>query len=159
VKRTIQTTVALLTAAGALAACSSDEVTAPEIEVIEETTFHPSLEVDLSRMTQTASGIYIEDVVVGTGAVAEPGDEASVRFAGFLSDGTQFDAGDFSFTLGSGQVIPGFDEGVRGMAVGGARKVLIPPALAYGNAGSGPIPGGAILVFDIQLLDVNKTGS
>jgi FKBP-type peptidyl-prolyl cis-trans isomerase FkpA len=143
--------VALLFAAAA--ACSDIEITTPEPQVIEQVIFHSDLEVDLSGMTQTESGLYYEDLEVGEGPVAEVGDSATVRYAGYLTTGVQFDAGELPpIELGGGQVIPGFDEGIRGMAVGGARKLVIPPDLAYGNRGSGLIPPGAVLIFDIELL-------
>lgn len=102
------------------------------------------------------------DVRVGTGAEATTGRGASVNFSGYLysataaeNKGTPFDAGAFSFTVGSG-VIPGFSQGVQGMRVGGVRRIIIPPNLAYGNnppAGSG-IPQNATLVFQVELLAV-----
>lgn len=101
------------------------------------------------------------DVRVGTGAEANTGRLAAVNYAGYLysaaaaeNKGTAFDAGSFSFTVGTG-VIPGFSQGVIGMRVGGIRRVIIPPSLGYGAAGSPPkIPGNATLVFDIELLAV-----
>lgn len=98
------------------------------------------------------------DVRVGTGAEATTGRTATVAYVGWLysataaeNKGTQFDSGAFSFTIGSG-VIAGFSRGVTGMRVGGQRRVIIPPDLGYGSAGSPPaIPGNATLVFDIEL--------
>ncbi len=102
------------------------------------------------------------DVRVGTGAEATAGRGASVNYSGYLysataaeNKGTPFDAGSFAFTVGSG-VIPGFSQGVVGMRVGGVRRIIIPPNLAYGNAppsGSG-IPANATLVFQVELLAV-----
>lgn len=101
------------------------------------------------------------DTTVGTGTQAASGKTASVTYTGWLySDtaadhkGTQFDAGTFSFVLGSGQVIPGFDQGVTGMKVGGTRVVLIPSSLGYGASGQGSIPPNAGLVFQITLNSV-----
>jgi FKBP-type peptidyl-prolyl cis-trans isomerase FkpA len=105
-------------------------------------------------------GLKIEDIVVGTGAVAAPGTNVTVDYTGWLSDGTKFDSSydhndTFRFRLGSGQVIPGWDEGVKGMMVGGKRKLTIPPHLAYGSAGAGGvIPPNATLVFEIELRNV-----
>lgn len=101
------------------------------------------------------------DLRVGTGAEATVGRGAAVQYAGWLysttaadNKGTQFDAGTFSFTVGTG-VIPGFSQGVQGMRVGGVRRVVIPPNLGYGAAGSPPrIPGNATLIFEIELLSV-----
>ena len=105
-------------------------------------------------MTKTATGLYFRDLTTGTGNGATVGKKVSVRYNGFLTDGTQFDAGVTSPTIGSGGVIPGFDEGLRGMAVGGIRQIIIPPALGYGTTGSGPIPGNAIIVFRLELLSI-----
>jgi len=105
------------------------------------------------------------DIVVGTGTVASAGRRLTVNYTGWLYDptrpeqkGQQFDTSTgrtpFSFTLGAGQVIRGWDQGVVGMRVGGQRRLVIPPELGYGSSGSGPIPGNATLVFDVELLDV-----
>lgn len=101
------------------------------------------------------------DIRIGTGAEANTGRNVTVNYAGYLysataveNKGTQFDAGTFPFTVGFG-VIQGFSQGVIGMRVGGIRRVIIPPSLGYGTAGSPPnIPGNATLVFDIELLAV-----
>lgn len=100
------------------------------------------------------------DTVVGTGAEATAGKTVTVNYVGMLSDGTVFDASAkhgqaFSFTLGAGQVIKGWDQGVVGMKVGGTRRLIIPADLAYGNqAVGGVIPANATLIFDVQLVDV-----
>jgi len=112
------------------------------------------------KAEQTASGLKITDVVVGTGAVAEPGKAVSVHYRGTLTDGKEFDASrprgePFTFELGAGQVIRGWDEGVKGMKVGGKRKLVIPPEMAYGEQGAGGvIPPNATLEFEVELLDV-----
>ncbi len=105
--------------------------------------------------------LQIEDEVVGTGEEAKAGDEVTVHYVGTLTDGTMFDAsrnhGDtgFTFKLGTGQVIKGWDQGVAGMKVGGKRKLTIPSDLAYGNrAVGGVIPANATLIFEVELLDV-----
>ena len=111
--------------------------------------------------TTTADGLQITDVTVGTGAVAQAGDTVTVSYVGSFPDGQVFDAsanhgGSFSFVLGVGHVIPGWDEGVLGMRVGGERKLVVPPALGYGASGTpdGTIPPNATLDFDIKLLNV-----
>ncbi len=110
--------------------------------------------------TTTASGLKIEELAAGTGAVAEKGKRVSVHYTGWLTDGAKFDSSvdrgqPFDFTLGAGEVIPGWDEGVAGMHVGGKRRLTIPPALAYGEAGRPPvIPPSATLVFEVELIDV-----
>jgi FKBP-type peptidyl-prolyl cis-trans isomerase len=123
-------------------------------------TFAPSLGVDLSKMSKTASGLAYQDTKVGTGATAAAGQNVSVHYTGWLPDGTKFDSSrdrnqPFDFKLGAGQVIRGWDEGVAGMKVGGRRLLVIPPDLAYGPSGSGPIPPNATLVFDVELLGIH----
>ncbi|HST68089.1 MAG TPA: FKBP-type peptidyl-prolyl cis-trans isomerase [Solirubrobacterales bacterium] len=104
--------------------------------------------------------LVIEDLKKGSGATAKPGDQVTAHYVGVVYDGGEmFDAnwGDepFSFELGAQQVISGWDQGVQGMKVGGERKLIIPPDLAYGSEGSYPsIPPNATLVFRIELLDV-----
>ena len=109
----------------------------------------------------TRSGIKIQDLKVGDGAIAESGKTVSVHYTGWLTDGTKFDSSldrgqPFPFVLGTGAVIPGWDEGVQGMRVGGKRKLTIPPDLAYGASGTpgGPIPPNATLVFECELMGV-----
>ena len=104
--------------------------------------------------------LVIEDLVVGTGAEAQVGDSVTVHYTGWLKDGTQFDSSvdadqPYEFTLGQGQVIKGWDKGIRGMRVGGTRRLIIPPHLAYGKEGNLPdIPSNATLTFEVQLLAV-----
>lgn len=108
----------------------------------------------------TESGLKYLDMTVGTGRLAELGDTASVHYTGWLADGKKFDSSvdrkePFSFRLGAGQVIKGWDEGVMGMKIGGKRKLTIPPQLAYGARGAGGvIPPNATLTFDVELLDL-----
>ena len=106
------------------------------------------------------------DLRVGTGTEATAGRRVTVHYTGWLysanapeNKGQQFDssvgAAPFAFTLGTGQVIRGWDQGVVGMRVGGQRRLVIPPALGYGATGSGPIPPNATLIFDVELLNVS----
>ena len=111
----------------------------------------------------TANGLQYQDVTVGTGASPRIGSPVVVQYTGYLTNGTMFDSSydrnqPFTFTLGVGQVIKGWDEGVATMKVGGKRKLIVPPDLGYGAAGTpgGPIPPNATLVFDVELLDVPK---
>lgn len=105
--------------------------------------------------------LVTEDLIEGSGPEAKAGDEVTVQYAGVLyKTGKEFDASwnrgePFSFTLGAGGVIPGWDQGVEGMKVGGRRMLIIPPELAYGSQGGGPIPPESTLVFVIDLLSVN----
>jgi FKBP-type peptidyl-prolyl cis-trans isomerase len=122
--------------------------------------FSATLGVDTAAMTKTPSGLRYQDLAKGEGREAASGGTASVHYTGWLTNGEKFDSSrdrnqPFSFTLGAGQVIAGWDEGVAGMKVGGRRKLVIPASLGYGTAGAPPdIPPGATLVFDVELLDV-----
>ncbi len=111
-------------------------------------------------MITTASGLQYEDLVEGTGPEAKAGDSVQVHYTGTLTDGSKFDSSrdrgsPFSFQLGAGRVIKGWDEGVAGMKVGGKRKLHIPAALGYGSRGAaGVIPPNAELIFEVELLVV-----
>jgi FKBP-type peptidyl-prolyl cis-trans isomerase len=110
---------------------------------------------------KTESGLRYWDVKVGTGDVAKDGDQVKVHYTGWLISGKKFDSSvdanqPYEFTLGKGEVIKGWDEGVAGMKVGGKRQLRITPELAYGEAGHPPqIPQNATLIFDVQLLAVS----
>ena len=111
----------------------------------------------------TAGFLEIEDMEVGTGIEAANGDRVTVHYTGWLIDGTKFDSSidrgqPFVFSLGAGEVIQGWDRGVRGMQVGGVRKLTIPPELAYGDrpVGGGLIPANSTLVFEVQLLEIGR---
>jgi peptidylprolyl isomerase len=112
--------------------------------------------------TTAASGLQYWEIVVGTGATAVSGKPVSVHYTGWLTSGEKFDSSldrgkPFVFTLGAGEVIRGWDEGVAGMKAGGKRQLRIPPALGYGDSGAGgAIPPNATLIFDVELLDVGK---
>jgi len=113
--------------------------------------FDASLSINLSAMTKTASGLYYQDLAAGSGNAVKVGERATVAYSGWLPSGRKFDSGSFSFTVGVGQVVPGFDEGVLGMRVGGKRKLVLPPELGYGNQGVGSIPPNSTLVFEVEL--------
>ena len=135
-----------------------DNVTGPKDPT--ELEFAPFLGVNLDQMTKSSTGLYYQDLVVGTGAEAEAGQEVTVHYTGWLHDGTKFDSSvdrnvPFVFDLGVGQVIAGWDEGVQGMRVGGKRKLVIPPSLGYGPVRQGSIPGNSTLIFDVELLAVD----
>lgn len=111
-------------------------------------------------MITTASGLKYEDLQEGSGAAAKAGDTVSVHYTGWLTDGQKFDSSHdrrspFSFKLGAGRVIKGWDEGVSGMKVGGKRKLTIPSELGYGSRGAGGvIPPNAELIFEVELLKI-----
>ena len=137
-------------------ACSLD-VSDPvdvEFQVIEELTFAASLGIDLSAMEVLGNGMYILDITMGEGEELIPGDQPLARYEGWLFDGSTFDAGDFGFLLGNNQVIQGFEQGILGMKLGGKRRMIIPPALAYGAQGTGIVPPGAVLIFDVEVVEV-----
>ncbi len=114
--------------------------------------------------TDSTNQLQIVDTIIGTGDVAQAGDQVTVHYVGSFTDGTVFDASashpesanGFTFPLGGRQVIQGWDEGVAGMKVGGKRHLVIPSDLAYGPQGRGSIPPNATLVFDVELLKVVK---
>jgi FKBP-type peptidyl-prolyl cis-trans isomerase len=111
------------------------------------------------QLHKLASGLQYQDIVVGSGKMAEAGMNVSIQYTGYLTDGTKFDSSldrgqPLKFQVGGGQMIAGFDEGVKGMRIGGKRKLTIPPDMAYGAAGRPGIPPNSTLLFDIELLDV-----
>jgi peptidylprolyl isomerase len=118
--------------------------------------------VDEADYITTDSGLKYFDIVEGDGAMPEAGQTVVVHYTGWLEDGTKFDSSvdrgqPFSFQLGSGTVIVGWDEGVASMKVGGKRQLVIPPELAYGETGAGSaIPPGATLIFEVELLEIQE---
>lgn len=130
---------------------------APSENPAEESPVPDDIAADL---VTTDSGLQYADLTLGDGASPEPGQTVTVHYTGTLADGTQFDSSrdrnrPFSFKIGVGQVIQGWDEGVMSMHVGGRRKLVIPPELGYGSRGAGGvIPPNATLVFDVELLRV-----
>ena len=117
--------------------------------------------VSCSKEKQTMSnGLVIEDVKIGDSQEVEKFNIVTVNYTGLLEDGTKFDSSlnpgrsPFRFTVGAGQVIKGWDEGLMGMKVGGKRKLTIPPELGYGSRDNGPIPANSTLIFEIDLLGI-----
>jgi peptidylprolyl isomerase len=133
-----------------------------EIEVVSIFAPPKMTEVDDEEFTTTDSGLKYYDFVEGEGESPETGQTVVVHYSGWLEDGTPFDSSvergePFSFPLGQGQVIAGWDEGVATMKVGGKRQLVIPADLAYGDSGAGNlIPPGATLVFEVELLDIQE---
>jgi peptidylprolyl isomerase len=144
-----------------LVACSDDdETTAPPTTtntgVIETTTFAGSLGVNVSAAgwTKTTTGLYYRTLSAPAAgaATAANGQRVSVRYTGWLANGTEFQSSTFSFTLGRGEAIAGWDQGIVGMRVGERRQLVIPPSLGYGAQANGAIPANSILVFNVELL-------
>jgi FKBP-type peptidyl-prolyl cis-trans isomerase FkpA len=152
----------LLFATVVLWACGSSSGGGSQLAVAgspESLTYVPELKVDLASMTKRPSGLYLKDLAVGAGAEAVQGSTVDVHYTGWLASGLEFDSSrgsdPFSFTVGRGKVIAGWDEGVVGMKVGGKRLLVLPPDLGYGAAGAGGvIPPGATLIFEVELLGV-----
>lgn len=142
------------------AACSSSDAggpTGPSDPSSE--VFASALGVNIANMTERASRLYVQDIVVGTGAEATAGKSLRVRYTGWLRTGQEFDSnrnsGDpYTFTLGAGRVISGWDIGVAGMRVGGKRRLVLGSDYGYGSQGSGQIPPNATLVFDVELVSI-----
>jgi FKBP-type peptidyl-prolyl cis-trans isomerase len=134
---------------------SSEPVVVPTIET---TGFDASLGVNLAASTKTASGLYYRDIVDGSGVAFAAGDSVTVYYTGSFPNASVFDyataSNPFSFRLGIGRVIRGWDEGLPGMKIGGKRQLIIPPALGYGSSTYGPIPGNSILVFTVTAVGV-----
>ena len=117
--------------------------------------------VSCSKEKQTMNnGLVIEDIKIGDGQEVEKFNIVTVNYTGLLEDGTKFDSSlnpgrsPFRFTVGAGQVIKGWDEGLMGMKVGGKRKLTIPPELGYGSRDNGPIPANSTPIFEIDLLGI-----
>lgn len=150
--------VALATGCSQGEAPKETETTAPPAVVTEP---QPVTAAAAPQPGATVTGLKMEDTKVGTGDEAVTGKSVTVHYTGWLTDGTKFDSSKdhgqpFTFQLGAGQVIKGWDQGVVGMKVGGVRKLTIPPSLGYGaNGAGGVIPPNASLVFEVELLAVN----
>jgi len=164
--------LAILPAALLAAACSEDpvEVVLPPEARIDTTTFAPSLAINLAEFSTKASGLYVKELQVGTGAAeAATGDTVHVHYQGWFPNGTMFESTSPDFPPASfvlGQTIQGWNEGLAGMRAGGARTLIIPPSLGYGYEGSRnpstgqlSIPGNQVLIFTVYLIDVKKAAA
>ncbi|MCY4170168.1 MAG: FKBP-type peptidyl-prolyl cis-trans isomerase [Bacteroidetes bacterium] len=132
---------------------SDTEIEEPEDQLI------PRL-VSEADYFDLGNGLKFHDFKVGTGDAALDGDLLSVHYSGWLTNNTLFDSSyprnqPIQFRLGTGRVIQGWDRGLVGMKVGGERQLVIPPELAYGDQGSGPIPPGSTLIFEVQLVSID----
>lgn len=152
---------------------TGDEAPAGDVAATDDegSTGEPAGDEPAADSTEIMPGLTMRVLEEGDGPTAEPGQVVVVHYTGWLHDpsapddrGRKFDSSidrgePFPFTLGAGQVIRGWDEGVRGMQVGEVRELTIAPELAYGERGSGPIPPGATLVFEVELLDVKEASA
>jgi FKBP-type peptidyl-prolyl cis-trans isomerase len=119
---------------------------------VERAEFNPSLNVHLDSMVRRSSGLYVQDLVMGNGAVATRNRTVIVRYSGWLANGKQFDSGEITVTLGTNKTIRAWEDGILGMRVGGRRRLVVPPNLGYGSRGNGDvIPPNAVLVFEMEM--------
>jgi len=150
----------------ALAGCQqgkSGESTSAQAPVTQPSAKPAAPPASTAREVTLPSGLKYQDLVVGNGPMAEDGTPVIVNYTGWLTDGSKFDSSTdpgrqpLPFTIGAGMVIRGWDEGVKGMRVGGKRKLTIPPDLAYGERGYPPvIPPNATLVFEVEFLAIKQ---
>ena len=155
-RKTLMLLLALLLLLG-VAGCGSEE--SPPDEGTEPAAEEPAGDCE-EGVVETESGLQYEELECGDGEEAQRGDTVVVHYTGTLEDGTKFDSSldrgePFPFTIGAGQVIQGWEEGIAGMKVGGKRKLTIPPELAYGKPGRPPvIPRNATLIFEVSLVEI-----
>ncbi len=139
---------------------STPVATSTAVTIPASPTATPTSTTSSGKVITTPSGLKYEDLKVGTGATPKTGQTVSVQYTGTLENGTKFDSSrdrgvPFEFQIGTGQVIPGWDEGLSTMKVGGRRNLIVPPNLGYGAAGAGGvIPPNATLIFDVELVGV-----
>jgi FKBP-type peptidyl-prolyl cis-trans isomerase len=146
-----------LAVALALTACAGGSWVGTEADPAT-VTFADELGVDLASMDRSLSGLYTLDLAPGMGAVARSTSLVTIHYMTWLSDGTLVDSSiggePFTFRLGGSEVIRGWNEGIPGMQIGGRRKLVVRPGLAYGSRGTANVPRNATLVFEVQLVDV-----
>jgi FKBP-type peptidyl-prolyl cis-trans isomerase len=147
-----------------LAACASSGgagASAVDSDVINPSIFAPSLDIRLTEMTRTPSGLYIGEFAPGEGPPATPGDRLSVRYTLYLPDGrrvggTSPDDPPFEFRLGNREVVAGWEEGLVGLRPGGRRRLIIPPRLGYGPRSRGEVPPNSVMVVDLRLVSISR---
>lgn len=153
----------ILLAALVATACSGPTEVDDRWAIPENITYAASLNIRLNEMERTSSGLYWQDLEVGSGAAAANGNTVTLHYTGWLPDGTMFETSRDErnqplqpFPLGVGLVIRGWDEGIVGMRPGGKRRLVIRPELAYGRSGRGSIPPLTTLVFDVELMALKQ---
>lgn len=156
-RRSLLTAVAV--AALLVAGCRNSFSAHGSPDTIETARYASSLDVDLDASTKLPSGLYYRDLVVGNGPRVTNSMNATVAYVLWTTDGQKIEASPFgepyTFRVGARAVIPGWDYGIVGMNVGGKRQLIVPPELAYGANGQGPIGPNTILVFTVEVLDAN----
>ena len=139
-----------------LTACASGGGVVPAARPMESIPFASTLDVQLDKMTKTATGLRYRDIDLGTGPVIKEHMDIKVLYTGWLTNGVKFDSTatgqPLTIPIGRGRVIKGWDEGIIGMRVGGRRQLIVPPELAYGSNRAGLIPADAVLVFDVRVV-------
>ena len=137
------------------AASSAPQPAVADPEDVAHTAFDPSLGIHLDSMVRRPSGLYVQDLVTGSGSVAVSGRSVVVRYTGWLPSGKRFDGGEITVTLGSNKTIRGWEEGLLGMRVGGKRRLIVPPHLGYGAKAAGEtIPANSVLVFEMEAVSI-----
>ncbi len=154
-KQTLAVIALLVTSSLFLTGCLIEKVDDQGNVILPTTTDNT-----MTPTTNPDSSLVKEEIKEGTGAEAKAGDKVSVHYVGTLTNGTKFDSSrdrnsPFSFTIGKGEVIQGWDQGIPGMKIGGIRKLTIPPMLAYGETAQGSIPASSTLIFEVELLSIN----
>lgn len=155
VVRRMRLSVALVSLVIGIGACGGNDVTGLASNPASET-YASVLNVNIANMTKLNNNVFTQDSIVGTGTELINGKTPTIVYAGYFTNGAKFDAGTIStIVLGSGQLVPGFEQGLVGMKVGGWRKIVIGSTLAYGpNGNSGIIPPNATLIFNVNLTAV-----
>ncbi len=150
------TLVLLVGATAALAGCASTPWQGTDLDPAE-VTYAADLEVDFSQMEQIEPGLYVEELVEGSGRAASRSSRVWIHYITWLADGTLIDTSvggePFAFRLGGDEVIEGWNRAIPGMQIGGNRKLVVRPGLAYGSRGTAGVPPGSTLVFQVELVD------
>jgi peptidylprolyl isomerase len=139
---------------GGASAAGGAATPVPFVGEVERAQFDPSLGVDLTTMSRRPDDMYVQDLTVGTGGVATLGRTVVVQYTGWLPNGKQFDTGQVTVTLGSNKTIRAWEVALLGMRVGGKRRIVVPPALGYGDQATGSIPANSVLIFNMEVLSI-----
>lgn len=158
--RTLSAVVLALFVTG-MAGCGESPVEVV-VEVIEDTQFAASLNVDLVAMERLGNGVYIQDLAVGAGEQVVYGAVVSIEYSMWLTDGRQVQSGEDQFLMGNNEVVSGLEDGILAQRTGGTRRLIVPPNHGYGNQdllksdGTVEVPAGSVLVFEVTILEVSQ---